>query len=78
MPGGDFWPLAPGGPGQRLGAYTASRKSAQLTGPRCSTCLRNAKGPRKKVHGSAMKYQQPTLKFLGASDTGTIDTEDLR
>lgn len=31
-----------------------------------------------KVHGSAMKYQQPTLKFLGASDTGTIDTEDLR
>jgi len=25
-----------------------------------------------------MKYQQPTLKFLGASDTGTIDAEDLR
>ncbi|WP_176803207.1 hypothetical protein [Arthrobacter sp. ov407] len=31
-----------------------------------------------KVHGSAMKHQQPSLKFLGATDTETIDIEDLR
>jgi len=25
-----------------------------------------------------MKHQQPSLKFLGATDTETIDIEDLR